>query len=317
MPAFPSRCSRLPGSLPASAGGAASSTPRTPAKAGTWTGRPVASGSAPRRPPATCPGCCSFSRTRTCSRRGPRAMAPPGVRAATRSRPGPAAGSRGGTGSDARLRHLPLAPGRLPGTARGLDQPAVPPVPVHREARRSARPGVREGLLPSALLGEASVQGGHRRAHRRHVPRPAGTGGAGLPRRNPVQRPERPVLHPHPGTRHRHRRAVRGHPRLGAAQPGQLRAARGPRGTAHRERVLGHLRRTPGTRAVLPSRAPRHDRGRDRAARMLPVRHRDPPPPVPRPPGRPGGAGPVRRDTPDAATGVGAVRRDRLAEPAP
>ena len=166
----------------------------------------------------------------------------PRLRAAARSRRGPAAGRRRGPGRDARLRHLPLAAGRPPGTARRVAGPAVPQVPVHRDARRDGRPGVPEGLLPAAVLGAASVQGGHRRAHRRHDPRPARTGGAGLPRRHPVQRPERPVLHPDPGTRHRHRRPVRGHPRLGAAPPGQLRAARGPRRDG-----------APGTRSWSPS----------------------------------------------------------------
>ena len=45
----------------------------------------------------------------------------PCLRAAARSRRGPAAGRRGGPGRDARLRHLPLAAGRPPGTARRMD----------------------------------------------------------------------------------------------------------------------------------------------------------------------------------------------------
>ena len=94
-------------------------------------------------------------RTRTCSRCGPLATAPLVSTGCGPVMSGSAAGSRGGRGRDARLRHLPLAAGRPPGTARRLDQRAVPPVPVHRDSHRDGRPGVREGLLPSALLREA------------------------------------------------------------------------------------------------------------------------------------------------------------------
>ena len=321
MPAFPQRPScGAPRSCSASASGAASSTRRTPARAGTlnWTARCLGhrrqEAAALPAPAAAAPR--GRGRARGAHRRRRRH---PRLRAAARPRRGPAAGRP--PRSRARRSAATPATGSRSSTRTRAPTGCGQPCPSYRctgTLAADGRPGVPEGLLPSAVLGAACRTRWSPPSTSAPCPAPSGNGWSCAFRDGTtVQRPERPVLHPDPGTRHRHRRPVRGHPRLGAASPGQLRAAGGPRGTAHRERVPRHLRRAPRTRAVLPRRAPGHDRGRDRAARLLPVGRRDPPPPVPRPPGRPGGPGPVRRRTADAAPGVGAVRRDRMAEPAP
>ena len=150
------------------------------------------------------------------------------------------------TRRDARLRHLPLGAGRPPGTrcADWLGQPC----PRYRCTGRlaaAAGPAEHQTTTTGELyLGAACPTGWSPPSTRRHAPaaqrerveRAFRDGHA-------LQRPERAVLHPDAGARHRHRRPVRGHPRLAAAAPGQLRAAGRPRRAAHRQRVPGHVRR--------------------------------------------------------------------------
>ena len=308
---------RVPDS--ASARGAASSTPRTPARAGTWTGPPAASGSARRRRPLYLPRLLQLLAdedvlaARTAERRRH-----PRLRAAARSRPGPAAGGRArsrarrsaatpATGSRSSTRNgAPTgSASRAPGTGAPGRSPRRPTGSTRRTTTVSSTPsGMPYKVVTAEHIGAMS------RAQRERVERAF-----------------------RDGTRYNDPNVLSCTPTLELGiDIGDLSAvilASVPRRPASYVQRAGRAGRRTGNAFLVTfagrrereqyflAEPRRHDRGRDRAARLLPVGHRDPPPPVPRPPGRPGGPGPVRRGPADAAAGVGAVRRVRLAEPAP
>ena len=94
--------------------------------------------------------------------------------------------------------------------------------------------------------------------------------------------PERADLHSHAGAGHRHRRPVDGRAHLAAPLHRVLPAAGGAGGAAHRQRARGLAAPGPAAGAAAPHRPAHHDRRRGRAACVLPGRHGDPAPPVPR-----------------------------------
>ena len=146
---------------------------------------------------------------------------------------------------DARLRHLPLGAGRAAGAARRLGGPALPPLPLHRQARRPAgRP-------------RASHDDYYRDLYTRALPYKVVTaehiGAMSRAQREQVERAFRD------GTRYNDPNVLSCTPTLElgidigdlsavllASVPeaaGQLRAARRPRRSADRERVPRHVRR--------------------------------------------------------------------------
>ena len=242
MPAFPEGVAapRVPDRPAASR--AASSTPRT-RRAGwyaDWTARCLGDRRAARRRALPAPAAARCSPTTdVLAVRDRTATAPPGSTGC-----GPVTSevrlldAAEVAGRDARLRHLPLAAGRPPGAARRAGRAS--------RARGTAAPGrsPRAGrpASPGRLLPQPVPRSGIRTrwsppSTPAADPRPAGAGGAGVPRRHAGTTTRTCCPAPRPWNGHRHRRPVRRHARLAAAPAGQLRAAGRPRRTAHRQRV--------------------------------------------------------------------------------
>ena len=185
---------------------------------------------------------------------------------------------------------------------------ALPSRPLPRQVRgRAARPR----LLPRPVPGRPGAPDRRPGAH--VAPARGRTGAAG----ELVQvvrlagGAQRPRLHPDAGAGHRHRRPVDRRADLAAPVDGVVPAARRARRPAHRERAGGLAAARAAAGAAAADRPADDDRRRGRPARLLPRRHRDPAPPVPRLAGRP--ARSVGRAEPHAAR-QGRVRRRPVAD---
>ena len=143
-PAAPGAACPRPRSCSASARTAPSSTWSVPARAGTPTGPPAAWASPPDAAAAYLPRLLTLLADEdVLSVR----VADDGVTRVYGLQPGHIRvrlpRRRRGAGGDARLRHLPLGAGRAAGAQRRLGGPPLPPLPLHRDARRPAGPAAR------------------------------------------------------------------------------------------------------------------------------------------------------------------------------